>query len=306
MTVAAPKATVASLDATVAASKTPAPKATASTRESWGPLPRLRPARGAPSVLAIRTPLSRRARVLLVTASVVAPIVAWLLLGVSGVVEPRYLPTPFEVWQAGVDLARNGQLATDAWATVQRIVFGFGLAVLASVPLGIAMGSFNAANALLEPVSGLLRYLPAAAFTPLLLIWLGIGEAPKVALIFLGTFFFNMLMVADATRLVPIDLIAVSYTLGARRFEVLRKVIVPYATPGIIDAVRVNFAAAWNLVVVAELVNSETGLGKRILLSQRFTQTDKIFAILVVIAVIGVVTDVLLRILRQRIGRWVP
>jgi NitT/TauT family transport system permease protein len=257
-------------------------------------------------VLAIRTPLSRRARVLLVTASVVAPIVAWLLLGASGAIEPRYLPTPFEVWQAGVDLARNGQLATDAWATVKRIVFGFGLAVLASVPLGVAMGSFNAANALLEPVSGLLRYLPAAAFTPLLLIWLGIGEAPKVALIFLGTFFFNMLMVADAVRLVPIDLISVSYTLGARRFEVLRKVIVPHATPGIIDAVRVNFAAAWNLVVVAELVNSETGLGKRILLSQRFTQTDKIFAILVVIAVIGVVTDVLLRTLRQRIGRWVP
>jgi NitT/TauT family transport system permease protein len=98
----------------------------------------------------------------------------------------------------------------------------------------------------------------------------------------------------------------VSYTLGARRHEVLGKVIIPHALPGMIDAVRVNFAAAWNLVVVAELVNSETGLGKRILLAQRFTQTDKIFAILVVIAVIGVVTDVLLRLLRVRLGRWVP
>jgi NitT/TauT family transport system permease protein len=275
-------------------------------REAWGPLPRRRTARRAPAVLAIRTPLSRRARALLVTASVVAPVVAWLLLGASGVVEARYLPTPVEVWQAGVEMARSGQLATDTWATVRRILVGFGLAVLVSVPLGIAMGSFAAANALLEPVSGLLRYLPAAAFTPLLLIWLGIGEAPKVALIFLGTFFFNMLMAADAVRLVPAELIAVSYTLGARRFEVLRKVIVPHATPGMIDAVRVNFAAAWNLVVVAELVNSETGLGKRILLSQRFTQTDKIFAILVVIAVVGVATDVLLRLLRQRVGRWVP
>jgi NitT/TauT family transport system permease protein len=202
-------------------------------------------------------------------------------------------------------MAGSGQLLSDTWATVQRVIYGFGLTVLVSVPLGIAMGSFSAVNALLEPLSGLLRYLPAAAFTPLLLIWLGIGESPKIALIFLGTVFFNMLMTADAVRLVPADLIDVAYTLGTRRSEVLRKIVVPFSLPGMIDAVRVNFAAAWNLVVVAELVNSQTGLGKRILLSQRFTQTDKIFAILVVIAVIGVLTDVLLRLARNRIGRWV-
>jgi NitT/TauT family transport system permease protein len=273
-------------------------------RQSWGPLPRRRTVRRPRTALAIRTPLSRSTHVLLVAASVAVPLLAWLLLGAAGVVDPRFLPTPVEVWQAGLDMARSGQLATDTWATVQRVVYGFGLAVAVSVPFGIAMGSFNAAKALLEPLSGLLRYLPAAAFTPLLLIWLGIGESPKIALIFLGTVFFNMLMTADAVRLVPADLIDVSYTLGARRFEVLRKVIVPHALPGMIDAVRVNFAAAWNLVVVAELVNSQTGLGKRILLSQRFTQTDKIFAILVVIAVFGVATDVLLRLLRDRIGRW--
>jgi NitT/TauT family transport system permease protein len=242
--------------------------------------------------------------VLLVSASVALPVVAWLALGATEAVDPRYLPAPDKVWRAGLDMLSSGQLLADTWATVQRIGYGFGLAVLVSVPLGIAMGSFAAANALLEPLSGLLRYLPAAAFTPLVLIWLGIGEPPKIALIFIGTVFFNMLMTADAVRLVPADLIDVTYTLGARRWEVLRKVIVPHALPGMIDAVRVNFAAAWNLVVVAELVNSETGLGKRILLSQRFTQTDKIFAILVVIALVGVATDVLLRLLRNRIGRW--
>jgi NitT/TauT family transport system permease protein len=276
-----------------------------SVRASWRPLPRRRPVRPPRPVFALRAPLSARTRAALVVASVLIPLAAWLILGASGAVDPRYLPPPTKVWQAGVAMADSGQLWTDTWATFQRILYGFGLAILVSVPLGIAMGSFSAANALLEPLSGLLRYLPAAAFTPLLLIWLGIGENPKIALIFLGTVFFNMLMVADVVRLVPRDFIDVAYTLGARRTEVLGKIIVPHSLPGMIDAVRVNFAAAWNLVVVAELVNSETGLGKRILLAQRFTQTDKIFAILVVIAAIGVATDVLLRVARNRVGRWV-
>ncbi|WP_327006113.1 ABC transporter permease [Dactylosporangium sp. NBC_01737] len=275
------------------------------TTKSWGPLPRRRTVRPPRAVFAIRSPLPARTRFVLVAVSVLLPIAVWLVLGATEAVPARYLPSLGSVWRAGSDMAASGQLWTDTWATVQRIVYGFGLAVLVSVPLGVAMGSFAAANALLEPLSGLLRYLPAAAFTPLLLIWLGIDEQPKIALIFIGTVFFNMLMTADVVRLVPRDFVDVAYTLGARRREVLWKVILPHSLPGMLDAVRVNFAAAWNLVVVAELVNSDTGLGKRILLAQRFTQTDKIFAILVVIAVAGVLTDVLLRLARNRIGRWV-
>jgi NitT/TauT family transport system permease protein len=167
------------------------------------------------------------------------------------------------------------------------------------------MGAFTAGRSLVEPVVGLLRYLPASAFIPLLTIWLGIGEPSKVMLLFIGTVFFNTLMIADAVRQVPSGLIDVSYTLGARRGEVLRKVVVPHALPGMIDAVRVNAAAAWNFVVVAELINSEQGLGYRIARSQRFLASDRIFAILVVIAVIGLAVDVLLRVLRDRVGRWV-
>ena len=142
---------------------------------------------------------------------------------------------------------------------MQRILIGFGLAILVSVPLGVLMGGFQAGQALFEPVVGLLRYLPASAFIPLLTIWLGIGEPSKVMLLFIGTVFFNTLMTADAVRQVPRALIDVSYTLGARRGEVLRKVVVPHALPGMIDAVRVNAAAAWNFVVVAELINSRGG-----------------------------------------------
>lgn len=271
----------------------------------WDPLPRRRLARRVPSLLAIRSPIAPAARWTLAVLSVAVPLVAWQVGSVLVDGRPDFLPSPAEAWAAGVEMARSGVLWTDAWATVARVLQGFGLAVLVSVPLGILMGSFRAAQSALEPVIGLLRYLPASAFIPLLIIWLGLGEPSKIALLFIGTIFFNTLMTADAVRQVPTALIDVSYTLGARRGEVLRKVIVPGALPGMLDAIRVNAAAAWNFVVVAELIASESGLGYRIVRAQRFNQIDRIFAVLVVIAIIGLTIDLLLRLTRDRVGRWV-
>jgi NitT/TauT family transport system permease protein len=258
-----------------------------------------------PAVLAIRTPISRRARRLITGASVVLPLVAWWAVSAFAGVDPKFLPSPAAVWRAGADMASSGDLLTDTWASVRRIFEGFGLSVAVSVPLGILMGSFRSAEAFFEPIVGVARYLPAAAFIPLLTIWLGIDEPSKVMLLFIGTVFFNLLMTADAVRQVPGALVDVSYTLGARRGEVLRKVIIPYSLPGIIDAVRVNFAAAFNLVIVAELINAVTGLGYRIARSQRFLATDRIFAVLVVIGAIGLLIDILMRRTRDWIGRWV-
>jgi NitT/TauT family transport system permease protein len=276
-----------------------------SERAAWRPLPRRPRARHPSALLTIRTPIPRRGRWVLTASSVLIPVVAWIALATSGAVSATFLPSPGAVWSAGVQMAASGELVTDTLATVQRVLLGFGLAVLVSVPLGIVMGTFLAGQAALEPMIGLLRYLPASAFVPLLIIWLGIDEASKIAILFIGTVFFNTLMAADVVRGVPPALIDVSYTLGARRAEVLRKVIVPYALPGIIDAIRVNAAAAWNLVVVAELIASTVGLGYRIVRAQRFLQTDRIFAVLAVIAVVGVLLDVALRLLRSRVGRWV-
>ena len=233
------------------------------------------------------------------------PLGGWWGLSVSGVVQPaNWLPTPAAAYAAGVEMAKSGQLFSDAWASIHRVLIGFGLAVLLSVPLGLLMGSFRSGWALFEPILGLLRYLPAAAFVPLLIIWLGLDEEPKVALIFIGSFFFNTLMTADVVRGVPITLIDVSYTLGARTGEVIRKVIIPHSLPGMIDSVRVNAAAAWSFVVVAELIASDSGLGYRINRLGRFQQIDGIFAVLVVIGLIGLAIDILLRVLRDRIGRW--
>jgi NitT/TauT family transport system permease protein len=278
--------------------------ATAPARPFSEPLPRRRPPRRA-RLWAIRTPLPAAWRIPLIAVSVLVPLAVWVAVSATGAVPEQFLPSPAAVWRAGLDMARAGTLAADTWASVRRILIGFGLAVAVSVPLGLVMGGFAAGRALFEPVVGLLRYLPASAFIPLLTIWLGIGEPSKVMLLFIGTVFFNTLMTADAVRQVPVALVDVSYTLGARRGEVVRKVVVPHALPGMIDCVRVNAAAAWNFVVVAELINSEEGLGYRIARSQRFLASDRIFAILVVIAVIGLLIDICLRLLRDRVGRWV-
>ena len=273
-------------------------------RQGWPPLPRRAARARTSSLLAIRTPISPAARWTLTIMSLALPLLAWVVLSASGVVSAVFLPSPRAVLAAGWEMARSGELFADLWATAQRVLYGFGLAVIVSVPLGIAMGTFYAARAVFEPMIGLLRYLPASAFIPLLIIWLGLGEPSKIAMLFIGTVFFNTLMTADVVRHVPRSIIDVSYTLGARRGEVLHKVIVPHSMPGIIDAIRVNAAAAWNFVVVAELVNATAGLGYRIVRAQRFLQTDKIFAVLIVIGLAGVTIDIALRLLRSRVGRW--
>jgi NitT/TauT family transport system permease protein len=252
----------------------------------------------------IRTPISRRARSVLMVLSLVLPFLAWWVLSATAVVPAKILPPLGDTFAAGWELARSGELLTDLWASTERVLSGFGLAVLVSVPIGILMGTFLAGEALFEPLFAMLRYLPAPAFIPLFLVWFGIDEAPKIALVFTGTVFFNTLMTADVVRSVPRDLINVSYTLGARRGEVLRKVIVPHSVPGIIDSIRVNIAAAWALLVVAEVVSSTTGLGRSIMQSQRFQRIDEMFAVLLVIGIVGVIMDVALRVLRARVGRW--
>ena len=279
---------------------------TVSRSRGWSALPRRRPPRPRPAVFTLRVPISTRSRIVLIALSIVVPLVAWWILSVSGVVQPaQYLPSPGATLLGLRDLALSGELFTDAWASIQRVGWGYGIAVLVSVPLGIAMGSFRSVWSLFEPVIGLLRYLPAGAFSPLLIIWLGLGEEPKASLIFIGTFFFNTLMTADVVRGVPLNIIDVSYTLGARTGEVIRKVIVPYSLPGIVDCVRVNAAAAWSFVVIAELLAPESGLAYRIARLARFQNFDKVFAVLVVIALIGLTIDIALRVLRDLLARWV-
>lgn len=237
-------------------------------------------------------------------ASVVVPLALWWGLATSGWVNPKFLPTPVEVGNALINLFNKGVLFQDAWSSIFRVSLGFFLAAIVSAPLGVAMGTFASIRALTEPFIGIVRYMPAPAFIPLLIIYLGLDEAPKIALIFIGTVFFNILMIMDAVKFVPKELIETTYTLGGNRGQVLMKVITPYVFPSILDAFRVNMAASWNLVVVAELLAANEGLGKRIELAQRFFRTDEIFACLIVLGIIGFSMDLLFRLWLRTSCRW--
>lgn len=240
----------------------------------------------------------------LMAISIIVPFSLWWLLASVGTVEDVFLPSPPQVAEAFGRLWEEGHLIQDTTASFLRVVGGFLLAATVSIPLGIAMGTFASIRALFEPIIGIIRYMPAAAFVPLLIIYLGIGEAPKIALIFIGTLFFNTLMIMDAVKFVPKELIETTYTLGGKRWQVLFQVITPYVVPNIIDAFRINMATSWNLVIVAELVAAEQGLGKRILLAQKFLKTDEIFACLIVLGLIGFLIDLSLRLLFRVCCRW--
>ncbi|MBD0314325.1 MAG: ABC transporter permease, partial [Microcoleus sp. T3-bin5] len=196
------------------------------------------------------------------------------------------------------------ELLKDTVASLWRVGVGFLFALVFSIPIGVLMGSFPSIRALLEPMFGLMRYMPAPAFIPLLILYLGIGEEPKIMLIFIGVFFFNSLMVMDTVKFVPKDLIEATYMLGGNRWEILTQVIFPHVLPGILDASRINLAAAWQLVIVSELIAATEGLGRRISVAGRFLRTDEIFVGLIVIGAIGLAFDLLFQYLLRVSCKW--
>ena len=241
---------------------------------------------------------------LLGTAGVLVVLLLWTVITTTGLVDKLFLPSPAAVWSAGQVQAQQGLLWRDFSASVGRVFGGFALSAIVALPLGIAMGSSGVVCRLLEPLMGLIRYMPAPAFIPLLIIYFGLGELPKVLLIFIGTLFFNTLMIMDAVKFVPRELIETARTLGGRGLPILTRVVTPYIAPQVLDAYRINMASAWNLVIVAELVAATEGLGKRISLAQRFLRTDEIFLGLIVIGLIGLAIDLGFRFLMRRSCAW--
>lgn len=240
----------------------------------------------------------------LTVTSIALPLLLWWLVTTFADVDPKFLPSPGKVLEAFGRLWRTRELLKDTVASLWRVGVGFLFALIFSIPIGVLMGSFPSIRALLEPMFGLMRYMPAPAFIPLLILYLGIGEEPKITLIFIGVFFFNSLMVMDTVKFVPKDLIEATYMLGGNRWEILTQVIFPHVLPGILDASRINLAAAWQLVIVSELIAATEGLGRRISVAGRFLRTDEIFVGLIVIGAIGLTFDLLFQYLLRVSCKW--
>ena len=251
-------------------------------------------------------PVPRRVYLGTVTGSAVGLVALWCLLSYGGVVEPLFLPSPTAILAAGLDLARDGTLVQDMRASLAVIVTGWALAAVLAVPIGILMGSFKVVEALVEPVVDFVRYLPVSAMIPLLILYVGIGPAEKVAVIFIGTFFQLVLLVADVAAHVPHEQLDVSYTLGASRAQVVGRVLLPATLPGVMDTLRITMGWAWTYLIVAEIVSADRGLGYLILNSMRGLFTDRIFVGLIVIGGLGLAFDLTFKWLHRRLLPWSP
>jgi NitT/TauT family transport system permease protein len=255
-----------------------------------GPLRRRR-------LLSPKEPIPRALAIALGIAGFALVLGVWAALTYGGVVQPLFLPKPGTVAKAWYDMFAHEAFLSDVWASFWRIFVGFLVASALAIPLGIAIGSFRAAQAFFEPIIAAVRYMPASAFIPLLIIWFGIGQKEKFAVIWFGVFFPLTLMVADVSANVPKELVNIAYTLGASRRQVFRRVLLPACWPGVIDNLRIGIGWAWTYLIVAELVAASTGIGHVILQSSRFLETEKIIAGILTIGILGLLSDAFFRIL---------
>jgi NitT/TauT family transport system permease protein len=232
------------------------------------------------------------------------PLAAWTLLSVLGTINKVFLPAPYDVVRRVAVWFSDGDLLSDMRISFFRVVAGWALSALIALPLGLLIGTFRAVQALLEPLTDFIRYMPAVAFVPLVMLWVGIDEGAKVGIIFIGTFFQMVLMVAEDVRRVPMAQIEAAQTMGATRSEVIEKVIIPSAKPALLDTLRITMGWAWTYLVVAELVAANSGLGYAIIKAQRFLQTDKIFAGIILIGAMGLAIDQCFRLVHRAAFPW--
>jgi NitT/TauT family transport system permease protein len=253
---------------------------------------------------AVRGELARMPFAALAVLGFLIPCIAWIVVSTSGLVDAVFLPTLPQVLRSVQTWAVQGDLLGDLGISIARVYGGFALSVLIALPLGILLGALTPVRALLEPVIDFSRYLPAVAFIPLIMLWVGIDESAKVAVIFVGTFCQMVLLIAGDVARVPTAAIEAARSMGATNGEVVQHVLIPAAWPAMLDTLRAMMGLSWTYLVVAELVAASSGLGFSILKAQRFLQTDQIFAGILLIGLAGLLTDQAFRWLHRRVFRW--
>jgi NitT/TauT family transport system permease protein len=249
-------------------------------------------------------PVSGRRKLVLGVAFFVLFVALWSAVTFGGFVQRTFLADPLTMLHEGWSLFTRFGFARDVGITVWRVLGGFVLAAVVAVPLGIAMGAYKPVEAFFEPFVSFARYLPASAFIPLLILWAGIGEMQKLLVIFIGSFFQIVLMVAVIVGGTRRDLVEAAYTLGADARGVVRRVLLPNASPAIAEALRLVLGWAWTYVIVAELIGASSGIGHMITDSQALLATDQIIFGIIIIGLIGLVSDFAFKWFNRRLFPW--
>jgi NitT/TauT family transport system permease protein len=250
------------------------------------------------------TPVTPGARIALGVAFFVVFVAAWSLATFGGYVQKTFLADPLTMVRSGWTLLTEMGFIGDIGMTVWRVLGGFVIAALLALPLGVLMGAYKPIEAFFEPFISFARYLPASAFIPLLILWAGIGEAQKLAVIFIGSFFNLVLMIAVAVGNTRRDLVEAAYTLGVRDRGLIRRVLIPGAAPEIAEILRMVLGWAWTYVIVAELIGASSGIGHMITDSQALLATDQIIFGIIVIGLIGLLSDLLFKAANRTMFPW--
>jgi NitT/TauT family transport system permease protein len=227
----------------------------------------------------------------------------WIVTTSAGVIRPLFLPSPWKVLSRLGELAASGQLFADMGISIYRISVGFLVSTVVALPIGILIGSYRGWEAAIEPFVDFIRYMPVVAVVPRTNLWSGTGDFQKFLIIFIGTFFQQVLLVMDNVKLVPRDFINLGRTLQMPDLRILQRIVLPSAMPAIWDSMRISLGWAWTWLVVAELVAATSGMGYRITTAQRFFQTDLIFGYLLILGILGLATDQAMKHAGRRLFR---
>ncbi|MEY9380147.1 ABC transporter permease [Rhizobium leguminosarum] len=257
-----------------------------------------------PGAFRIGDPISGRSFFLIAVAVFALLFAVWWVATITGWVKPIFLPTPGAVWAKMMELAVDGTLWTDAGISIYRMLVGFLIASALAIPIGIMIGCFKTWEAAIEPFVDFVRYMPVVAFVPLTILWAGTSDIQKFVIIFIGTFFQQVLMVMDSVKRVPTDFVGLGRTLGMSETRILRRIVLPSALPGIWDTLRISLGWAWTWLVLAELVAATSGLGYRIVVSQRYFQTQTIIGYILLLGLLGLITDQSMKALERIFFRY--
>ncbi|WP_328369209.1 ABC transporter permease [Streptomyces sp. NBC_00445] len=230
----------------------------------------------------------------------------WQLLSVTGVLTADVLASPGRIAQVGSDLIADGSLPSAMGTSLQRVAFGLLLGTVVGTGLALVSGLFRIGEDVVDAPVQMLRTVPFVGLIPLFIIWFGIGEAPKVAIITLGVTFPLYLNVYAGIRGVDAQLIEAGESLGLSRWGLVRHVVLPGALPGALTGLRYSLGIAWLALVFAEQVNADSGIGFLMVQARDFLRTDVIVVCLVVYAFLGLLADFVVRSLERLLLQWRP
>ena len=243
-------------------------------------------------------------RILAPTAVFASVAMIWWLAGQAGWTNTYLLPAPSAVAAALADLAASGALLKHTLVSLQRVLLGFALSVALALPLAVLLSASRAVRVVLDPLLEFVRQVPPLALIPLLILWLGIGEAQKLGIIVLASFFPVFLGFRGGIAGVDPKLIEVGRVAGLTHREILTRIVLPSALPELVVGLRISLGYSWRALVGAELIASSAGLGYMIIDAENLARTDIVLAGVLVIGAIGLLSDLVLRLAVGRAFPW--